>query len=192
MRNSNDKQEVSCSFYCVLWYLLNCKTEPYSPPIPSYIVQQSWAQLHKTQPVHCLTKLSLCTNTICSCMQKNLVFNKLHTISCIYTSPMFSCIAIDALLPSGVWRCSKHLCCMDEFTLPWKVSWEKSNCNNFFSTSKEFFLLSGAYSKIPEEQCLGMMWSGGDYLVQVNTMDSPYWLISKIFVPFSDVPCALQ
>lgn len=86
-------------------------------------------------------------NCLCAQIQfihackKNPVFNKLHTISCIYTSPMFSCIAIDALLPSGVWRCSKHLCCMDEFTLPWKVSWEKSNCNNFFSTSKEFFFI---------------------------------------------------
>lgn len=140
-------QEVSCSFYCDLGCLLNCKIEPYSPPIPFFFLQQSWAQLRKTVQYICPQRQF--GEAICSCMQNPLIFNKLSTISCIYTSPTFSCITINALLLSEVWHCSKHLCWMDEFMLPWKVSWEKPNCSNFFSTSKGIFLIIWGLSKSP-------------------------------------------
>lgn len=126
---------VSCG---ILWIVRQSRiAHPYLPILFSRVELSCTKHSQSIVFVH---RDNLVRQFVHAC-KKTPVFNKLHTISCIYTSPMFSCITIDALLPSGVWRCSKHLCCVDEFMLPWKVSWEKSNCNNFFSNSKGIFFI---------------------------------------------------
>lgn len=175
----NRVQEVSCSFYCDLWYLLKYKTELYKPLCAFIFLCECWAQLHKMLSYVFVHRNNLLRQFV---HQHALpMFNKLSAVLAAFilmlnSARHYQCLA--AFWSLIVFQTSVLCACLSSPYIgksPRKSPTAVTVTSSLPPRNFHLFicLLSfGVYPKIPPDSQEGGFRRRWDYPVKVNAMDS--------------------